>query len=82
MDLQLADLQRRMDDKQLKLEVTDKAKEYMINTAFDPQYGARPLKRFIQSQIETLVARRILAEDPQPGTVITVDYDGMQLIAS
>ena len=82
VDLQLADLQRRMDDKQLKLEVTDKAKEYMINTAFDPQYGARPLKRFIQSQIETLVARRILAEDPQPGTVITVDYDGMQLIAS
>ena len=82
VDLQLADLQRRMDDKQLKLEVTDKAKEYMINTAFDPQYGARPLKRFIQSQIGTLVARRILAEDPQPGTVITVDYDGMQLIAS
>ena len=53
-----------------------------MEASYDPQYGARPLKRFIQSQIETLVARRILAEDPQPGTVITVDYDGMQLIAS
>lgn len=75
VDLQLADLQKRMDDKQLKLVVTDAAKDYMINTAFDPQYGARPLKRFIQSNIETLVAKKIIAEDPVPGTTITVDYN-------
>ena len=61
--------------------VNDAAKDYMIDTAFDPQYGARPLKRFIQSNIETLVARKIIAEDPVPGTVITIDYDGTGLVA-
>ncbi len=75
VDLQLEDLQKRMNAKQLKLAVTDSAKDYMIETAFDPQYGARPLKRFIQTNIETLVARKIIAEDPVPGTTITVDYD-------
>ncbi len=81
VDLLLKDLQKRMDDKQLKLVVTQAAKDYMIDAAFDPQYGARPLKRFIQSQIETLVARKILAEDPVPGTVITVDYQNGVLVA-
>ena len=66
---------------QLDLTLTDAAKDYMIDTAFDPQYGARPLKRFIQSNIETLVARKIIAEDPVPGTVITIDYDGTGLVA-
>ena len=82
VDLQLADLEGRMSDKQLKLSVTDRAKQYMIDTAFDPQYGARPLKRFIQSNIETLVARKIIADDPVPGTTMTVDYDGNRLYAS
>jgi len=81
VDLLLKDLQKRMDQKQLKLVVTDDAKNYMIKTAFDPQYGARPLKRFIQSQIETLVARKILAEDPEPGTTIMVDYADGGLVA-
>ncbi|MGN0446388.1 MAG: ATP-dependent chaperone ClpB [Acutalibacteraceae bacterium] len=82
VDLQLADLEGRMSDKQLKLSVTDRAKQYMIDTAFDPQYGARPLKRFIQSNIETLVARKIIADDPVPGTTMTVDYDGNRLYVS
>ncbi len=81
VDLLVKDLQKRMAARQLELSITDKAKDYMIDTAFDPQYGARPLKRFIQSHIETLVARKIIAEDPEPGTVLTIDYDGKELIA-
>ncbi len=81
VDLLVKDLRKRMEARQLDLTLTDAAKDYMIDTAFDPQYGARPLKRFIQSNIETLVARKIIAEDPTPGTVITIDYDGSDLVA-
>ena len=81
VDLLVKDLRKRMETRQLDLNITDAAKDYMIDTAFDPQYGARPLKRFIQSNIETLVARKIIAEDPTPGTVITIDYDGNELVA-
>ena len=81
VDLLVKDLRKRMEARQLDLTLTDAAKDYMIDTAFDPQYGARPLKRFIQSNIETLVARKIIAEDPVPGTVITIDYDGTGLVA-
>ena len=81
VDLLVKDLRKRMEARQLDLTLTDAAKDYMIDTAFDPQYGARPLKRFIQSNIETLVARKIIAEDPVPGTVITIDYDGSELVA-
>jgi ATPases with chaperone activity, ATP-binding subunit len=81
VDLLVKDLKKRMDARQLDLTLTDAAKDYMIDTAFDPQYGARPLKRFIQSNIETLVARKIISEDPTPGTVITIDYDGTGLVA-
>ena len=80
VDLLLEDLKGRLEQKQLDLKLTDAAKDYMIDTAFDPQYGARPLKRFIQSKIETLVARVILAEDPKPGTTINIDYDGNELV--
>ena len=81
VDLLVKDLRKRMEARQLDLTLTDAAKDYMIDTAFDPQYGARPLKRFIQSNIETLVARKIISEDPTPGTVITIDYDGSGLVA-
>ena len=81
VDLLVKDLRKRMEARQLDLTLTDAAKDYMIDTAFDPQYGARPLKRFIQSNIETLVARKIISEDPTPGTVITIDYDGNELVA-
>ena len=81
VDLLVKDLRKRMEARQLDLTLTDAAKDYMIDTAFDPQYGARPLKRFIQSNIETLVARKIISEDPVPGTVITIDYDGTGLVA-
>ncbi len=81
VDLLVKDLRKRMEARQLDLTLTDAAKDYMIDTAFDPQYGARPLKRFIQSNIETLVARKIISEDPTPGTVITIDFDGTGLVA-
>ena len=72
VDLQLDDLAKRLADRQLSLSVSEEAKELIIETAYDPIYGARPLKRFIQSQIETLAARTIIADDPAPGSVITI----------
>ncbi len=76
VDLLLADLCRRMEEKQLTLAVTDAAKDAIIEAAYDPIYGARPLKRYIQSQLETLVARAIIRDDPAPRTVMTVDAVG------
>ena len=82
VDLQLADLAKRLSDRQLSLKVSDAAKQLIIDTAYDPIYGARPLKRFIQSQIETLAARTIIAEDPAPGMTIAVDAANGVLSAS
>lgn len=76
------DLKKRLESKQLKLEVTEGAYNYLVDNGFDPVYGARPLKRFIQSNLETLIARKIIAEDLAPDTVITVDYDGKELKAT
>ena len=76
------DLKKRLESKQLKLEVTENAYNYLVDNGFDPVYGARPLKRFIQSNLETLRARKIIAEDLAPDTVITVDYDGKELKAT
>ena len=82
VDLMLHALENRLADKQLKLEVTPSAKDFIIDSGYDPVYGARPLKRFIQSHIETLVGRMIIAEDLAPDTTIVVDYDGNKLVAS
>lgn len=79
--LLIKDLSKRLYDKQLSLEVTDRAYKYLVESGFDPIYGARPLKRFIQSSLETLIARKIVAENLAPETVITVDYNGTQLVA-
>ena len=81
VDLLLADLQKRMAQKQLTVTLTDAAKDYLIVKGYDPIYGARPLKRLIQTEVETLLARWIIAEDPAPETAITVDYDGQKLVA-
>ena len=79
-DLLIADLGKRLADKQLKISVTEKAKEYLVDVGYDPVFGARPLKRFIQSKVETLIARKIIREDPAPGTEITVDFNGQELV--
>ena len=78
----LRDLEERLAERQVKLDVTDRAKEYIVDSAYDPIYGARPLKRFIKSNVETLVARLIISEDIAPDTTITVDFDGQTLTAA
>ena len=81
VDLLTADLQKRMAQKQLTVTLTDAAKDYLIAKGYDPIYGARPPKRLLQTEVETLLARWIIAEDPAPDTHITVDYDGTKLTA-
>ena len=81
VDLLVTDLQKRMAQRQLTVTLTDAAKDYLIAKGYDPIYGARPLKRLIQTEVETLLARWIIAEDPAPETAITVDYDGEKLVA-
>ena len=73
VDLMLASLQKHLDDKKLTLDVTDAAKDYIVENGYDPVYGARPLKRFIQSRVETLVARRIIADELPPDSTAVID---------
>ena len=80
VDLMLNSLRKRLEGKQLSLTVTDAAKDYIIANGYDVNYGARPLKRWIQQKVETLLARKIIAEDLAPNTMLTVDYDGNKLI--
>ena len=79
IDLQLADLNRRLADKQLHCAVTNAAKAFIIEAAYDPQYGARPLRRYVQHTVETLIARKILRGDILPGQTITVDVKDDEL---
>ena len=73
--LMLGSLNKRLADRQLKVELTDAAMNAVIDQGFDPVYGARPLKRFIQSKIETLVAKHIIAADVKPGDTLTIDVN-------
>ena len=79
-DLMLNALRARLKERRLDVQLTDAAKRYIAETGYDPQYGARPLKRLLQSKLETLLARHIIQEDPAPDTVFTVDYDGKELV--
>lgn len=80
LDLLIKDLENRLEDKHLKLSLTDKAKEYLIENGYDGVYGARPLKRFVQKKLETLIARKILSQEIMPNSTINVDYDGKELV--
>lgn len=79
IDLQIADLQKRLQEKQLQVELTDAAKEYIVSSGYDPVYGARPLKRFIQSNLETLIAKKIISGTLKPKTVLNIGSDGSDL---
>lgn len=79
IDLLLADLNRRLAEKQLSCTVTPEAKEYILENGYDPVYGARPLKRFIQQKVETLIARRIVADDTEPGASFIVGVKNGEL---
>ena len=74
--LQIADLQKRLKEKQLYVKLTDAAKNYIVSRGYDPVYGARPLKRFIQSNVETMIAKKIIAENIKPNTTMIIDSDG------
>ena len=75
VDLMLSDLRGRLAAKQLELAVTDKAKTAIIDGGYDPIYGARPLKRYIQAHVETMIAKEIIAGSHAPGDTLTVDAD-------
>ena len=73
VDLMLKDLKYRLSGKNLSLEVSEAAKDYIIEKGYDPNYGARPLKRLIQSEVETLIAKEIIKKDIPAGSVLKVD---------
>ena len=75
VDLLIADLNKRLAARQLKVDVTDDAKEFIVDEGSDPLYGARPLKRYLQSKVETLLARKIIATDVAPDTTLIIDRD-------
>ena len=79
IDLMAADINRRLEDKQLTVDLTPAAKDYIIESAYDPIYGARPLRRFLQHTVETLVSKKIIADQVEPGSRITVDCRGGEL---
>ena len=79
IDLMLNGLRKRLADKELDLTVTDNAKDLVIARGYDPMYGARPLRRYLQQSVETLLARHIIANDLAPETVLTVDEMGGKL---
>ena len=80
IDILLSSLQQRLADKTLKLELTDAARELVIDKGFDPAFGARPLKRYLQSKVETLAAKQILRADLAPGSTITIDAENGELV--
>ncbi|HCJ07022.1 MAG TPA: ATP-dependent chaperone ClpB [Lachnospiraceae bacterium] len=82
IDLLVTDLNKRLADKELTLKITDEAKSYIMDHGYDPIYGARPLKRYIQKNVDTLVAKLILAGNVGAQDVITIDVKDDQLIAS
>ena len=80
VDLLIADLNKRLKDKQVTVKVSNNAKQFIIDSAYDPTYGARPLKRFIQSKIETLLARAIIGGNIDPETTLEIDCENSTLI--
>jgi ATP-dependent Clp protease ATP-binding subunit ClpB len=82
IDLMLDDLRSRLKNKQLSLQVTDDAKKYIMDEGYNPIYGARPLKRFIQKHLETLIAKHIISNDVLPYTTLTITYTGNALVIS
>ncbi|MCB0337047.1 MAG: AAA family ATPase, partial [Bdellovibrionales bacterium] len=83
VDLQLNELRQRLADRSLTITVTEAAKQHIAEAGYDPVYGARPLKRYLQHELETLLARKLISDDIQDGSVITVDFaDGGLAVSS
>ncbi len=79
VELMLDDLRERLSDRQISITVSDAAKDYIIDGGFDPNYGARPLKRFLQRKVETLIARKLIADDVPPDTTLNIDIKDGEL---
>jgi len=73
IDLQIAQLNRRLEHQQIKVELTGSAKLAIVEAAYDPQYGARPLRRYVQHTVETMLSKRMLRGEVLPGQTVTVD---------
>ena len=82
VDLKIAEISERLKEQRISVKVTPAAIEQIIEQSFDPIYGARPIKRFIQSNIETLIARKMIENDIEPDSEVTVDYSGGAFTAS
>ena len=80
IDLQMDSLNRRLADKRLRVVLTDDAKDLVLESAYDPMYGARPLRRYLQHTVENLVGRKIIAGEVTPDSTITVDRQGDELV--
>ena len=80
INIMVEGLKKRLADRSLKLCITDKAKELIIERGYDPLYGARPLRRYLQSSVETLLARAILSGDIAAGSTLTVDVENDELV--
>jgi ATP-dependent Clp protease ATP-binding subunit ClpB len=81
VDILMKELNERISEKGIRITLSDKAKEFVTDNGFDPVYGARPLKRFIQKKVETLSARLILKGDLKPGDEIIIDVSEGDLVA-
>ena len=81
LELLIKDLEKRLEDKHIKLELTQPAKDYLINNGYDEVYGARPLKRFVQKKLETLIAKKILTQEVLPNSTVVVNCndDGLYI---
>jgi ATP-dependent Clp protease ATP-binding subunit ClpB len=80
IDLMIAELQKRLRTRQLDVTLSNAAKELIMREGYDPVYGARPLKRYIQKHLETLIARKIIAENTEPYTTFSIDCENDNLV--
>jgi ATP-dependent Clp protease ATP-binding subunit ClpB len=81
IDLQVKDLRSRLKDKELDLDISEEAKDQIIADSYDPAFGARPMKRYLQSTVETMIARKIIAGDYEPGQTIHIKVKDGALLA-
>ena len=80
VDLLIADINKRIEDKELHLTISEAAKDFIAEEAYEPAYGARPLKRYLQKNVETLLAKKILADEVRTGDRLVLDVENGSLI--
>jgi ATP-dependent Clp protease ATP-binding subunit ClpB len=80
VDLLMSDFMKRLGERGMKLKLSEKARDFIVKEGYDPVYGARPLKRFIQREIETPIARGIISGDYSDGSLVSVDFGDGRLV--